>query len=165
MAHEQCLENVKRNCVAMTVDKNPSYILEICPETSLSAQNYTCEECGTHISFGEHAILSIIDSNYLVQYFLLGGNKGSLPILCDYTGKYYCTRCHWNHEALIPARIVYNWDFNCYPVSRASEQCLKFLMKKPLINLEIRNSRLFGFVEELALVQVLKVFNFCPVLV
>lgn len=30
---------------------------------------------------------------------------------CDYTGQYYCNHCHWNDLAVIPARVVHNWDF------------------------------------------------------
>lgn len=30
---------------------------------------------------------------------------------CDYTGQYYCSHCHWNDLAIIPARVVHNWDF------------------------------------------------------
>lgn len=30
---------------------------------------------------------------------------------CDYTGQYYCSHCHWNDLAVIPARVVHNWDF------------------------------------------------------
>lgn len=30
---------------------------------------------------------------------------------CDYTGLYYCCNCHWNDQAVIPARVIHNWDF------------------------------------------------------
>lgn len=36
---------------------------------------------------------------------------------CDYTGQYYCSHCHWNDLAVIPARVVHNWDFEPRKVS------------------------------------------------
>ena len=44
------------------------------------------------------------------MYALVGRNYLEAR-LCDYTGKYYCPYCHWNDLAVIPARIVHNWDF------------------------------------------------------
>ena len=40
--------------------------------------------------------------------------------ICDYTGLYYCTFCHWNEQAVTPARIVHNWRFDKHPVSAAA---------------------------------------------
>lgn len=42
---------------------------------------------------------------------------------CDYTGQYYCSTCHWNDTAIIPARVIHNWEFEPrkvfkYPLSR-----------------------------------------------
>lgn len=31
---------------------------------------------------------------------------------CSYLGKYFCTGCHKNQVALLPARILYKWDFH-----------------------------------------------------
>ena len=45
---------------------------------------------------------------------------------CDYTGQYYCSHCHWNDLAVIPARVVHNWDFEPRKVRReraGSEGC------------------------------------------
>ena len=39
--------------------------------------------------------------------------------ICDYTGLYYCSLCHWNDLAVTPARIVHNWRFDKHPVSGA----------------------------------------------
>lgn len=38
---------------------------------------------------------------------------------CDYTGLYYCSSCHWNDQAVIPARVIHNWDFEPRKVSGA----------------------------------------------
>ena len=76
------------------------------------------------------------------------------PRLCDYTGKYYCTTCHWNSTSVIPARVVLNWDFEERVVCRASKQILKLMAKLPILKLEKLNPILFACVEELGTVKV-----------
>lgn len=76
--------------------------------------------------------------------------------ICDYTGKYYCTACHWNSAAIIPARVIHNWDFALHPVCQASLQLLKITANRPLINLEKLNSRLFSLIHELSVVRDLR---------
>ena len=34
-----------------------------------------------------------------------------LARVCDYTGQFYCSNCHWNEDVVIPARVIHNWDF------------------------------------------------------
>ena len=88
-----------------------------------------------------------------LNYIFLGTTLTS-PLLCDYSGKYFCSECHWGSLSIIPARVVLNWDFQQDPVSRVSKQFLKLMTKKPILNLESINPKLFSFVEELALVKV-----------
>lgn len=78
------------------------------------------------------------------------------PRLCDYDGQYYCPTCHWNSTAVIPSRVLHNWDFEERRVCRASKQLLRLMEKRPVLNLQQLNPRLFGFVEELSLVKVWK---------
>ena len=33
---------------------------------------------------------------------------------CYYTGKYYCHECHLQELRIIPARVLFNWDFKRY---------------------------------------------------
>lgn len=79
-------------------------------------------------------------------------NSWMVPRLCDYDGLYYCASCHWNNSSVVPARIVHNWDFEQYCVSRASYQLLRITKSRPLIKLD---PRLYAFVEELGQVKVL----------
>lgn len=81
------------------------------------------------------------------------------PRLCDYDGRYYCPTCHWNSTAVIPSRVVHNWDFDERRVCRASKQLLRLMEKRPVLNLQQLNPRLFGFVEELSVVKVWKPFQ------
>lgn len=58
--------------------------------------------------------------------------------------------------AIIPGRVVHNWDFTPFPVCQASLQQLRITSNKPLIKLEELNPRLFSFVHELNLVKRLR---------
>lgn len=42
---------------------------------------------------------------------MISDNDWSNPRLCDYDGRHYCTSCHWQEEAIIPARVLLHWDF------------------------------------------------------
>ncbi|XP_019647034.1 PREDICTED: pleckstrin homology domain-containing family M member 1-like [Branchiostoma belcheri] len=57
-------------------------------EKGLDVQNFKCKECERQIGliFGKYRV-------------------------CNYDGCYYCEECHVNEEAIIPARIILNWDF------------------------------------------------------
>lgn len=75
---------------------------------------------------------------------------------CDYNGLYYCSACHWGSSAIVPARVIHNWDLMPQPVSQASLQQLRVTARRPLINLEKLNPKLFSFVHELNLVRRLR---------
>ena len=69
------------------------YILDICPEVGLTSQQFRCARCN--------------------QAFNASSTNTSTAAarLCDYSGRYYCPSCHHNSLAVIPARVVHNWDF------------------------------------------------------
>uniref|UniRef100_A0A915LZB9 Phorbol-ester/DAG-type domain-containing protein n=1 Tax=Meloidogyne javanica TaxID=6303 RepID=A0A915LZB9_MELJA len=75
--HDKCIDQVQRQCVSTQIYKTDfSLSLQICPENSLRNQNFRCAECLANISFDEES--------------------DKIPRLCDYTGLFYCSRCHWN---------------------------------------------------------------------
>ncbi|KAL7076538.1 hypothetical protein ACQ4LE_004330 [Meloidogyne hapla] len=128
--HDKCIDQVQRPCVLTQLSKPDfSLSLQICPENSLRNQNFRCAECLANISFDEET--------------------DKIPRLCDYTGLFYCSRCHWNDNMVIPARLVRNWDANKRPVCRATKQLLVSIMNKPLIDLPKENPLLFKFVNNL----------------
>ncbi|KAG7275194.1 hypothetical protein CRUP_023782 [Coryphaenoides rupestris] len=57
---------------------------------------------------------------------------------CDYTGQYYCSTCHWNDTAIVPARVC-----------RSSMRYLALMVSRPVLKLKEVNPLLFNFVEEL----------------
>ncbi|XP_045464923.1 differentially expressed in FDCP 8 homolog [Harmonia axyridis] len=128
--HYKCMSSVLRECAHVVTSERGAFEMEICPEVGLSAQRYKCAECKAHLEL----------------------NKGyNDPKRCDYNGLYYCSGCHWNSLAIIPARVVHNWDFTPKPVCQATLQQLKVASNRPIINLESLNPKLFNFVHELNL--------------
>lgn len=51
---------------------------------------------------------------------------------CDYLGRYFCTGCHANQLAIIPARVLQKWNFTRYPVSTFSYRLLEQMYTDPL---------------------------------
>ena len=90
--HKKCLSLVDRICSACSshssMDDSHAYILEVCPERGLTRQHFRCGRCNVGLI-----------------------NTATLTRLCDYCGQYFCPNCHRNDEAVIPARVIHNWDF------------------------------------------------------
>lgn len=132
--HWKCLSNICRVCVHVIASEagGYTYTKDICPERGLSNQGYRCAECKIRITFKSPWVE---------------------PRLCDYTGLYYCQRCHWNTTMVIPARVIRNWDMEPRLVSRASAQLLTLLEDRPFLLLEELNPKLFTLVPDLSLVK------------
>ncbi|XP_023335319.1 differentially expressed in FDCP 8 homolog A [Eurytemora carolleeae] len=106
IVHAQCLARLSRKCVGAWLHPleeeeenlfyNGSILHNICPEISLVEQKYECAEC-------------------FIKLHPESGHR-----LCDYTGLWFCTSCHWGYSSPIPARIIHNWDFTPMPVSQAA---------------------------------------------
>lgn len=131
--HNKCLNSITRKCAYMQMQEKSEFVLEICPEQGLSAQAYRCAECGQNV-------------------FPQQGQ----PRRCEYTGRYYCSLCHWNSHAVVPARVLHNWDFEPRKVCRASLQFLRLMAKRPVLNIDKLNPMLFTFVEDLRHVKKLR---------
>ncbi|XP_033210061.1 differentially expressed in FDCP 8 homolog isoform X2 [Belonocnema kinseyi] len=136
-SHWKCLGNICRVCVHVIASevRGYTYTKDICPERGLSAQGYRCAECKTRITF---------NSGY------------AEPRLCDYSGLFYCQRCHWNTFAVIPARVIRNWDMEPRRVCRAAAQLLNLLQERPVLLLEELNPKLFTLVPDLSIVKRLR---------
>ncbi|KAK3864460.1 hypothetical protein Pcinc_029859 [Petrolisthes cinctipes] len=133
--HGRCVDGIIRRCASVRVNDDPSYILRICPEVGLSAQNYKCAEC---------------------KRLITNKSAWSEPRRCDYTGLYFCPACHWNSRVVLPARVVHNWDFEERTVSRQAKQFLVLMSGRPILHLQDINPHLFKFVEELNTVKKLR---------
>ena len=132
--HWKCLSNICRVCVHVVASEagGYTYTKDICPEQGLSNQGYRCAECKVRITFKSAWIE---------------------PRLCDYSGLYYCQRCHWNTAMVIPARVIRNWDMEPRLVSRAAAQLLTLLEDRSVLPLEELNPKLFTLVPDLSSVK------------
>ncbi|KAL4360363.1 hypothetical protein HN51_020755 [Arachis hypogaea] len=109
-----------------TLGKTISLIVEIPPNKSvrqlLEAQHYTCAGCHKHLDNEKTLIQD------LVQTF--GWGK---PRLCEYTGQLFCTSCHTNETAVLPARVLHHWDFSHHPVSQLAKSYLDSIHEQPML--------------------------------
>lgn len=133
--HHKCISSITRECAHVTITEKGGYESDICPEVGLSGQRYQCAECKVSLS---------IDTLW------------SEARKCDYSGLYYCSACHWGSSAVIPARVIHNWDFIPQYVCQATLQLLRISSHLPLINLEKLNPSIFTVVHELNLVRRLR---------
>ncbi|CAN8278202.1 unnamed protein product [Cochlearia groenlandica] len=106
------------NTISLIVDNRPHKTVK----QLLEAQHYICAGC--HIYFD--------DGSTLVRDFVkaLGWGK---PRLCEYTGQLFCSSCHTNDMAVLPARVLHHWDFNRYPVSQLAKSYLDSIHEHPML--------------------------------
>ncbi|VVC45034.1 Putative zinc-RING and/or ribbon,Zinc finger, PHD-type,Zinc finger, RING/FYVE/PHD-type,Protein kinase C- [Cinara cedri] len=140
--HVFCMENIKRICTAIRASEH-SMILTICPYSGLLTQDYKCAECQSYVRI-RNIKVSPEDTLSLEAR------------LCDYDGKFYCPLHHWNKTAVIPARVVCNWQFDKQYVSQASFQLLEYKYKSKVYDLEKHNPKLFMYLESLSQIKNIK---------
>ncbi|KAL5816254.1 hypothetical protein ACOSQ3_024632 [Xanthoceras sorbifolium] len=140
-----------------TLGKTISLIVEVRPYKStkqmLEAQHYTCAGCHKHFDDG----MTLMQD--LVQTF--GWGK---PRLCEYTGQLFCSSCHTNETAVLPARVLHHWDFTQYPVSQMAKSYLDSVHDQPMLCVSAVNPFLFSKVPALQHVMGLrkKIGNMLP---
>uniref|UniRef100_UPI00358F9491 differentially expressed in FDCP 8 homolog isoform X2 n=1 Tax=Myxine glutinosa TaxID=7769 RepID=UPI00358F9491 len=133
--HSRCLNAICKPCVRLKVSHQAKYLMDICPEVGLHAQDYRCADCRQPIT--------------------MGGVRAEAR-LCDYTGRYYCPSCHWNDPLPIPARALHNWDMEPHKVCRSSLRFLELMQSRPVINVKNINPALFTNITELAQIKKLR---------
>lgn len=85
----------------------------------LDAQNHSCAGC--HKDFDD----GITRMKELAM--TLGWRK---PRVCEYSGQLFCSTCHINDTAILPARVLHLWDFMQYPVSQIAKSYLDSIYDK-----------------------------------
>ncbi|GFZ17467.1 Phox (PX) domain-containing protein [Actinidia rufa] len=101
----------------LTLGKSISLVVEIRAYKSikqiLESQHNTCAACHKHFDDGKTRMLEFVQT--------LGWGK---PRLCEYTGRLFCSSCHTNEIAVLPARVLHHWDFTQHPVSQLAKSYL-----------------------------------------
>ncbi|ENN74780.1 hypothetical protein HUJ04_003157 [Dendroctonus ponderosae] len=113
----------------------PQIVLTLLPSPSrkeiMNKQHFKCAGCGI-----------VVAEQYASKFRY-----------CNYLGKYFCTGCHKNQVALIPARILYKWDFHRYPVSTFSFKLLEQMYSDPLFRIFDLNKNIRKFSKNLEFIR------------
>lgn len=83
-------------------------------ECGLDSQGFLCKECKAPL-----------------------GVDFSKATVCGFDGHYYCTSCISADKSPIPAKIIYNWDFKHYCVSKKAAEFLTDYQFKPFIDFKV----------------------------
>lgn len=103
-------------------------------EQGLDHQNYQCKGCQD----------------------LLGSTISKAKV-CGYTAEYYCSNCMDPNVFIIPARVIHNWDFKRYPVSRKSALFLLEFQHHPWIDMKKLNPKIYCGVSDMVHLQELRI--------
>lgn len=100
-----------------SLGKTISLVVQIRPLKStkqmLDEQHYRCAGCHRNFDDGRTRVQEFVQA--------LGWGK---PRLCEYSGQLFCSACHNNDTAVLPARVLHYWDFTRYPVSQLAKSFL-----------------------------------------
>lgn len=122
--------------------KTISLIVDIRPQKSLKelldTQHYTCAGCHEKFDNGKTRVQEIAQT--------FGWGK---PRFCEYTGQLFCSSCHSNDGAVLPARVLHHWDFTPYPVSQLAKSYLDSIIDQPMLCVSAANPFLFSKVPTL----------------
>lgn len=103
-------------------------------EKGLDHQNYRCKGCQD----------------------LLGSTISKAKV-CGFTGEYYCSNCMDPNIFIIPARVIHNWDFKRYAVSKKSALFLLEFQHHPSINMKKLNPKIYCGVSDMSHLQELRI--------
>ncbi|KAF8037029.1 hypothetical protein BT93_B0066 [Corymbia citriodora subsp. variegata] len=150
LVHQSSFDSRGTNTEILSpLGKTISLILEIHPHKSmkqmLEAQHYYCAGCHKHFDGSKNLMTDFVQS--------LGWGK---PRRCEYTGQLYCSTCHTNEAAVLPARVLHNWDFAEYPVCQLAKSYLDSIHDQPMLCVSAVNPFLFAKVPALLHVMVLR---------
>uniref|UniRef100_A0A0D6QVH4 PX domain-containing protein n=1 Tax=Araucaria cunninghamii TaxID=56994 RepID=A0A0D6QVH4_ARACU len=135
------------NKKASAFGKTIRLIIQIHPHKSvkqlLEEQHYSCAGCYKHLNIEKGLMQEFVQT--------LGWGK---PRFCEYTGQLFCTSCHSNETAVLPARVLQRWDFTSYPVSQLAKAYLDSIYDQPMLCVSAVNPFIFSKV--LVLVHVME---------
>jgi hypothetical protein len=76
--------------------------------------------------------------------------------LCHFDGHHYCSECHLSEKSVIPSRILCNWDFSRYPVSKRNQHFLTLISNEPMFELRKMSPKLYEVCPELREIEELR---------
>ena len=69
--------------------------------------------------------------------------------LCRFDGLHYCYECHIDDERIIPARVLFNWDFRKHRVCVRTREFLDSIELTAVLDIEKVNAALYNYIPEL----------------
>lgn len=69
--------------------------------------------------------------------------------LCRFDGLHYCYECHVDDERVIPARVLFNWDFRKHRVCVRTREFLDSIELTAVLDVEKVNAALYNYIPEL----------------
>jgi hypothetical protein len=100
-------------------------LTQIMTERGLDEQDYKCVQCGRPIGL------------------IYGKSR-----VCKLDGSNYCLDCHQDDKAIVPSRILHNWDFSRYSVSKANKRQLELTEHEPLLDLKTADPLLYELIPQ-----------------
>lgn len=128
---ENDYEIIPKNVILSNSDADNQIFFEqlskIAQEHGLDEQDYKCHLCNRPIGM------------------IYGKSR-----LCNVDGYLYCTECHTEEEAIIPAQIIYNWNFRRFGVSRHNKKRLLTIETEPIFDIKLLSPLLYSVIDEMA---------------
>ena len=124
-----------------------SLVDSIQTEKGLDTQSYQCASCKCSVGIGQHTHHIHHTPQYhclLFNYTAFGEAK-----LCRFDGLHYCYECHVDDERIIPARVLFNWDFRKHHVCVRTREFLDSIDLAPVLDIEKVNAALYNYIPEL----------------
>ncbi|XP_037948085.1 uncharacterized protein LOC119679671 [Teleopsis dalmanni] len=109
-------------------------LCQLARESGLDAQGFLCKSCQHPLGIGYNNLR-----------------------VCAFSGNYFCDACMNVKPMLIPAKIIYNWDFRKYNVSKRSAEFLTEFRYQPFIDLKLLNPHIYHAAEAMAELQSLRI--------
>ncbi|EDW33623.1 GL11774 [Drosophila persimilis] len=109
-------------------------LCQLAREPGLDAQGFLCKSCQHPLGIGY--------TNFQV---------------CAFSGNYYCNSCMDVESQLIPARIIYNWDFRKYSVSKRAATFLAEFRSQPFLDMQLLNPSIYFASDAMAELQSLRI--------
>ncbi|XP_023639172.1 uncharacterized protein LOC17885971 isoform X2 [Capsella rubella] len=121
-----CSDGITATATSSSYGNTISFIVDVRPHKSvkqlLEAQHYICAGCHRYFDDGATLVRDFVNA--------LGWGK---PRLCEYTGQLFCSSCHTNDMAVLPATVLHQWDFHRYPVSQLAKSYLDSIHEQPML--------------------------------
>jgi hypothetical protein len=61
--------------------------------------------------------------------------REKMALFCQYTGRFFCDRCHSNDLRVLPGAVLQRWDFKPKPVCKLAKSFLDDIHEKPCIDM------------------------------